>query len=364
MGILGFGSFVKPSGKKEPLSPSGRYHVPLSFFSGYRVAIDGNYWLYNVLSTSIRDEIDNIDILHEEINPINIINTVLHRLQLFVDNFLNNSIVPVFVFDGIAPPEKDETRAKRQQIREKNKQQIDTERQRLLEIEKTSGVLFVDQTELRKLSRAAVTIKYNEIDIVKKVLKSLGIPVLQAIGEGEELCACLSTDGITKGVYSEDTDNLTHGVQFLITKIYYNEVDIYNLNHLLKDFEITFDQFVDLCIMCGCDYNNRIRGIGPFKSYKLIKEYGTIDKMPFDEEQLTTLNHIKCRELFKIKKARDVCKDIPDNIQITQPIGTEENITLWEKYGIINWANKMFYFSQNPIIAKNFIQRYQIIIEK
>ena len=37
-------------------------------------------------------------------------------------------------------------------------------------------------------------------------------------------------------------------------------------------------QFVDLCILCGCDYCDSIRGIGPKKALKLIKAHGTIEK--------------------------------------------------------------------------------------
>jgi flap endonuclease-1 len=36
-------------------------------------------------------------------------------------------------------------------------------------------------------------------------------------------------------------------------------------------------QFVDLCILCGCDYTYNIGGIGPVTSYKLLKELGNIE---------------------------------------------------------------------------------------
>jgi hypothetical protein len=38
-------------------------------------------------------------------------------------------------------------------------------------------------------------------------------------------------------------------------------------------------QFVDLCILCGCDYTDTIRGIGPKNALKLIKTHGTIEKV-------------------------------------------------------------------------------------
>ena len=37
-------------------------------------------------------------------------------------------------------------------------------------------------------------------------------------------------------------------------------------------------QFIDICILCGCDYCGSIRGIGPKSALKLIKEHKTLEK--------------------------------------------------------------------------------------
>ncbi len=36
-------------------------------------------------------------------------------------------------------------------------------------------------------------------------------------------------------------------------------------------------QFVDLCILCGCDYCPSIRGIGPTTALKLIKRHKDLE---------------------------------------------------------------------------------------
>lgn len=36
-------------------------------------------------------------------------------------------------------------------------------------------------------------------------------------------------------------------------------------------------KFIDLCIMCGCDYVNNIRGIGPVRAVQLIQKHGSIE---------------------------------------------------------------------------------------
>jgi flap endonuclease-1 len=37
-------------------------------------------------------------------------------------------------------------------------------------------------------------------------------------------------------------------------------------------------QFIDVCILCGCDYCGSIKGIGPKTALKLIKEHKTLEK--------------------------------------------------------------------------------------
>ena len=40
---------------------------------------------------------------------------------------------------------------------------------------------------------------------------------------------------------------------------------------LMAVLGLTHDEFVDLCILMGCDYVPNIRGIGPKKAFELIK---------------------------------------------------------------------------------------------
>lgn len=40
---------------------------------------------------------------------------------------------------------------------------------------------------------------------------------------------------------------------------------------------MTMDEFIDLCILCGCDYTKNIGGIGPVKAFKFIKDEKNIE---------------------------------------------------------------------------------------
>ena len=75
------------------------------------------------------------------------------------------------------------------------------------------------------------------------------------------------------------------------TIIYHDEI--------LSSLELTADQFIDFCIMCGTDYNKNIPKIGPENAYKLIKRYETIEGIRESGIDVDVLNHVRVREIFK-----------------------------------------------------------------
>jgi len=48
---------------------------------------------------------------------------------------------------------------------------------------------------------------------------------------------------------------------------------------VIKELEITPEQFIDVCVLCGCDYCPKIGGIGPTRALALIKKHGSIEKV-------------------------------------------------------------------------------------
>ena len=42
---------------------------------------------------------------------------------------------------------------------------------------------------------------------------------------------------------------------------------------------MSYEEFIDLCILCGCDYTEWIEGVGPVTAFKLMKQHGSIEKV-------------------------------------------------------------------------------------
>lgn len=48
---------------------------------------------------------------------------------------------------------------------------------------------------------------------------------------------------------------------------------------VVEQLQLTRDQFIDLCILCGCDYTGKISGIGPVRALNLIQKHGSIENV-------------------------------------------------------------------------------------
>jgi len=139
------------------------------------------------------------------------------------------------------------------------------------------------------------------------MMSLLGVPFFNAAVEAETTCSDLCKQGKVDFVLSEDSDVLAYGAPMFVSKVntttetatvvYYEE--------MLSALGLSTDSFLDFCIMCGTDYNSNIRLIGPKKAYKLISEYGSIEAISDSGIDVSVLNHIRVRDLFKGYKRFD-----------------------------------------------------------
>jgi flap endonuclease-1 len=49
---------------------------------------------------------------------------------------------------------------------------------------------------------------------------------------------------------------------------------------MLQHYGITREQLIDLAMLVGTDFNDGIKGIGPKKALKLVRDFGSIEDMP------------------------------------------------------------------------------------
>jgi flap endonuclease-1 len=74
-------------------------------------------------------------------------------------------------------------------------------------------------------------------------------------------------------------DTLTFNTPILYRHLTFSEakkepINEINLKLALEGLEMDMSQFIDLCILLGCDYLEPIKGIGPKSALKLVREHG------------------------------------------------------------------------------------------
>lgn len=112
----------------------------------------------------------------------------------------------------------------------------------------------------------------------------MGVPVIDAPSEAEAQCAAMAKAGVVYGAATEDMDCLTFGCPTLIRHLMApsssnTPIQEFSLATLLQELDVNMEQFIDMCILCGCDYASNIRGIGAVRALSLIKQHGSLEKV-------------------------------------------------------------------------------------
>ncbi|KAJ1292878.1 hypothetical protein BS78_01G024000 [Paspalum vaginatum] len=220
---------------------------------------------------------------------------------------LEAGIKPVFVFDGEPPEMKKKELAKRSLRRDDATKDLN----RALEIG--------DEESIEKHSKRTVKVTKKHNDDCKRLLRLMGVPIVEAPGEAEAQCAALCENHQVYAIASEDMDSLTFGARrFLrhLTDLGYKKSPVieFEVSKVLEDLGLTMDQFIDLCILSGCDYCENIKGIGGQRALKLIRQHGCIEEVLQNLKQTRfsvpeDWPYLEVRTLFK---EPNVCTGIPD----------------------------------------------------
>jgi flap endonuclease-1 len=252
-----------------------REKVDLKHLRGQTVAIDALNFLYQFLSI-IRQR--DGELLKDTKGRI-----TSHLSGLFyrTANFIEAGIRPVYVFDGEPPVLKLQTVQQRRVAREK----AEAEWRKALEERRIE--------DARKFAQRAGRVDEQMVVQAKTLLDCMGVPWVQAPGEGEAQAARLIQREDAWAVASQDFDSLLFGAPTLVRNLaisgrrklpgkdVYIQVtpEVIKLEEALRELGVRREQLVDIGILVGTDYNEGIKGIGPKKALDLVKKHGSLEKL-------------------------------------------------------------------------------------
>lgn len=324
MGINNLNNLLKKKAK------SGIIETTLKDYSNKIIAIDTSIFLYKFVYNG------------------NVINGFIKMIL----KLWSNGIIPVFVFDGKPTKAKDITIEKRQKERERKKNKIeDLKNANILlteqcDIEHSNNLMIqIDENnkKIQKINKSNIRITSDIVKNVKKLFDLMGVVNLQAEGETDILCAEMITQDIVDCCMTEDMDFLTHNCKKVLKNFNYttNSIIEYNLPNILNELDINIKQFIDMCILMGCDYTTKITSIGPMSAYKLIKKHEDIEVLMqnLSKKQIVQddFDYMSARNMFYTKKNCDIKKvnlkpkklkirDLKEFLIINQQLKIDENM--------------------------------------
>ncbi|XP_043252508.1 flap endonuclease GEN [Colletes gigas] len=214
---------------------------PMFELQGKTIAIDMSCWV-----------VDSQMVTDHSVQP----KMYLRNLYFRTSFLLLQGILPVFVLEGEAPSLKHNTIVKRNDIR--------------------NG--FRERKTTRKGGRSQFNRILNEC---KKLLKYMGLACIQGHGEAEAMCAYLNEDGLVDGCISQDSDCFLYGAKVVYKNFCMSAqgnrggtggaVDEYNIEKVNKLLNLGRNKMIALALLCGCDYDDGLNGVGKEAAMKLFK---------------------------------------------------------------------------------------------
>lgn len=240
----------------------------LEDLQGKVIAIDAYNALYQFLS-SIRQP-DGTPLKDKRGRVTSHLSGLLYRTT----NLVEAGIRPVYVFDGKPPQLKTATIEERKE----RKAQAQVEYEEALEKGDTARA-FAKAQQTSHLSR-------DMAQEAKDLLAALGIPWVQAPSEGEAQAAHMAAQGKVYAASSQDFDALLFGAPRLVRNLAVTgkrklpgksiwvdvEPELIELEAVLKELNLTREQLVDAGILVGTDFDPGVKGVGPKRAVKLMRE--------------------------------------------------------------------------------------------
>ena len=116
--------------------------------------------------------------------------------------------------------------------------------------------------------------------------------------------------GLAYAVASEDMDVMAHGANQIRGFNGRGKEGVVFIDHkcVLETLNLSQEEFVDLCILCGCDYTTNIQGMGPMTAYKYLSENKNIEGVirRIEIDNLKKKKSLIISDNFEYQKARQM----------------------------------------------------------
>jgi len=284
--------------------------VAFDDLSGSVVAVDAHNWLYRYLTTTVRFTADGVYTTEDGTEVANLVGIVQG-----LPKFFENDLTPVFVFDGAPTDLKSDEIESRREARERREEQLEEARER------------GDEVAVARLNSQTQRLTETIHETSRKLLELLDVPIIEAPAEGEAQAAHMARDGAVDYAGTEDYDALLFGAPVTLRQLTSKgDPERMDFQATLDKHDLTWEQLVDVGILCGTDFNPGVDGVGPKTAVKLVREHGDLWGA-LEARDAHVANADRLRSLFLDPPVTDECEfdvDTSPDIEAARRYVTEE----------------------------------------
>lgn len=215
-----------------------------------------------------------------------------------------HSITPVPIFDGKPPEEK--RKMLEQRFERRTAAQL---KHHVLKTDADKTALSpaqreVVEQELQRLEHTANYLTSDERDVAKQLFYACGIMAYNATGEADTVLAYFARRGTFSAVISNDFDMLARGVPVLLAPETYalpgdkSGWQMFRLDTITKAVQFTYEQFLEMCVLMGCDYTTGVKTLQYKSAYWAIKYRGQIEKTIQQYSDKEQQIYLKAKEML------------------------------------------------------------------
>ena len=261
MGIPGLIAFLR---KKAPLAFK---RATADDLHGKTIGIDLSITLYRGAATAYKNgALSHLETLAREVGWL-----------------LSHGCKPVYVIDGEAPIEKAEEAQKRENGKRAAEKHLEELLSRLATSPQDCSLLEAVQKLQRQCFRVTTQMRVD----AKSLLDGMGISIVTAPGEAERCLAHLLRSGAVEMAFTEDVDVLVCGAQSyvknsasLMYEMEYGSptegrlfAEHVSLQDVLEGLQISYEGFVTMSVLAGCDFAPKLPRFGPATAWKHVSRF-------------------------------------------------------------------------------------------
>jgi len=204
-----------------------------------KIGVDANNMIYTVMKSLIKK---NKKVKNKKDKDVYHIYAILE----IINTFIQNEMIPIFLFDGDPPDMKTELVEERKTNKKESKKKLKEIKKAIKEgkvdeLSEETKEIINDKEKIKDLKINSLRLGFREQRDIIRLLETFQIPYIKCEGEADITCGYLSKHEIIDYVLTNDSDILCFGAKKILLSFFFqkNIIEI-DIKKIKDKFGITF----------------------------------------------------------------------------------------------------------------------------